>query len=781
MAKSKSTMPKDCCVCCDRKSLFVKCHCDFEACRDCIERYILGENREPACMSCSATWDRRFIAKSFSSKFVTVTLKEHLENVYHERELGLVQSTQGDVAQYLAEKERKVQIALIDDAIQELQVRKARLQNRMYEKHAVVRATMRCPTTGCLGFMDAKCHCQVCGADACKRCRELVDGDGHECDPAILENVEALKRDTKPCPKCASLIFKIEGCFARDTPILMWDQSMKMSQDVQVGDVLIGDDGTPRNVVNICTGEDELFKVCQNNGHDYIVNSKHTLALKTVGSDDVLEIKVDDYIKLSETIQKTLCGFKSSNGINYSQQVVELDPYILGLWLGDGTHTLPIIASNDVEIQRYLLQWCVSNDAELVHDEAVKFRIRRKGKCNGKNASRNPIGQSTSETCKGCTYKKMEICDLVKEDARDTHPSKTNPFMDLLYKYNLVGNKHIPEAYMMNSREVRLAMLAGLIDSDGHVSNDGKRVSVGQVNKRLSDQIATLARSLGYIVNERIVGRKNVKCPGVEPRDYQDNHVVNISSSILSEIPTLLPRKKCKDSDTNKDYQKTAVTVTSIGRGVYYGFQVDSNHRFVAKDFTVLKNCDQMFCVECHTFFSWITLKVQVGGPRHNPHYFEYQTRAGNAPRNPGDVLCGRTLDRHLARRVPAYYSRLVQKLEHMRVVIMPRYEQGDVPGRNTIDRVQFILGNVTPEYFKRNVQKREKAARKNQEIHDILELFVQSTTDDLYKLANNRKPNEFEEETRALTAYCNTELEEVSKAYKCVKHRISAEFDFLK
>jgi len=184
----------------------------------------------------------------------------------------------------------------------------------------------QCPANDCRGFLSTQWKCGICERWTCPDCHELKGYDrdcDHQCDPNNVETAKLLANDSKPCPKCQSLIFKIEGCFAKDTPILMWDGNIKMSQDICVGDILVGDDGEKRIVENLVSGEDELFEIKQNNGNNYIVNSKHTLVLKDP-LNNINLIILDDYLRLSDNIRKSLCGFKYNSDFKYSIEVLSV-------------------------------------------------------------------------------------------------------------------------------------------------------------------------------------------------------------------------------------------------------------------------------------------------------------------------------------------------------------------------------------------------------------------------------------------------------------------------
>lgn len=78
---------------------------------------------------------------------------------------------------------------------------------------------MRCPADGCRGFLSQNYVCGVCEKKTCADCLELLpaeDSSGtkpeHTCKPDLVETAKAIKRETRPCPKCGARIFKLEGC-----------------------------------------------------------------------------------------------------------------------------------------------------------------------------------------------------------------------------------------------------------------------------------------------------------------------------------------------------------------------------------------------------------------------------------------------------------------------------------------------------------------------------------------------------------------------------------------
>jgi hypothetical protein len=207
---NKSTRSKICCP-----------YCDFDVCRTCCETYILSETT-PKCMKsdCAKEWSRKFLRDNFTNVFLTSKYKEHLENVLFDQEKALLPATQHLVEDKIAKERIKNQIKDLDLFIEDLYKQRRELERQILygiktDKQEKTHFVRQCPANGCRGFLSSQWKCGICEQWSCPECHELKgyhrDCD-HKCDPNNVETAKLLAKDSKPCPKCQSLIFKISGC-----------------------------------------------------------------------------------------------------------------------------------------------------------------------------------------------------------------------------------------------------------------------------------------------------------------------------------------------------------------------------------------------------------------------------------------------------------------------------------------------------------------------------------------------------------------------------------------
>jgi len=290
--------------------------------------------------------------------------------------------------------------------------------------------------------------------------------------------------------------------------IVMFNGELKAAKDVVVGDILMGDDSTPREVLTTYRGRDEMFKVTPHRGEPFVATkdcglslvSSRQPALKTYKKEKRFRVKWMENGKetsktfsgLTEESHKKAQEFKEKLGFTgdhiavplgayankakswktqykgyrvdvgcWKEREVTLDPYMLGVWLGDGTSRQSQITNIEPEI------------IEEFNEKLAKMGLKMR-----------------SSKCQKIRY----------DITRDT--SKMNGFMRCLKEHNLVNNKHIPEVYKINSRKVRLEVLAGLLDTDGSYGTGIFEIT--QKSNQLAADIIFLARSLGFYVSHTI-------------------------------------------------------------------------------------------------------------------------------------------------------------------------------------------------------------------------------------------------------------------------------------
>lgn len=330
-------------------------------------------------------------------------------------------------------------------------------------------------------------------------------------------------------------------CHGRGTKILMYDGSIKLVEDIIEGDLLMGDDSTPRTVESLARGRDQMYRVTSTKGESYVVNSEHILCLQHTSTRNIVtEIAVTDFLQTSAKTQRNLKGYRTA--VDFAAVTVDFDPYILGLWVGDGSQRDPVISSQDAVILHYLREFCHQNNSVLTFQSGYDYRI-------------------------SAISKQYE-----------------NLFLGFLKRHNLINNKHIPAAYKINSRAVRLQVLAGLIDTDGYLSNNTYEIT--QKSKQITDDLVFMARSVGLSTTTRIVEKS---CTYLGQRVVGFYYRTFISGDI-DMIPVKLLRKKASTRTQIKDVLRYGITVTPLGEDDYYGFMINGNHRYVLGDFTVTHN-----------------------------------------------------------------------------------------------------------------------------------------------------------------------------------------------
>ena len=219
-----------CNICCDtfnksNRSKVCCNYCDYQACRVCCETYILSETI-PKCMnpSCAKEWSRKFIREKFTNVFINTKYKEHLEGVLFDQERALLPATQPLVEEEIRKEKVRKEIREVDKKILELQRQRRDMEQLIHYAPPASdaaasgggpRFVRSCPADGCRGFLSSQWKCGICEKWTCAQCHELK-GDTrdceHTCDPNSVETAKLLAKDTKPCPKCQTPIFKINGC-----------------------------------------------------------------------------------------------------------------------------------------------------------------------------------------------------------------------------------------------------------------------------------------------------------------------------------------------------------------------------------------------------------------------------------------------------------------------------------------------------------------------------------------------------------------------------------------
>jgi deoxycytidine triphosphate deaminase len=298
---------------------------------------------------------------------------------------------------------------------------------------------------------------------------ELVEVD--EETPFILHPGEFVLGSTLERIRLPDdLVARLEGkALALDT-LIPTTQGWKTMADLQVGDLVFAEDGQPTVVV---AATDPMYgrpcrEVFFSEGTTVVCDVDHqweTVEKSGRRPSGILRSGVVTTRKIEKTLR--VSGERNhqvllAQPVQYPARDLAIDPYVLGAWLGDGTSTKAEITCADPEI--------LSELAYAGYPVAPQRTRRLAYRIGGRGRSRDP---------------------------QTGRYARNDSFSSQLRNLGLLGAKRIPEEYLQASAEQRLALLQGLMDTDGYVDTAG-RCDLTTVHEHLAHEICELVASLGF-------------------------------------------------------------------------------------------------------------------------------------------------------------------------------------------------------------------------------------------------------------------------------------------
>jgi phosphate starvation-inducible PhoH-like protein len=282
--------------------------------------------------------------------------------------------------------------------------------------------------------------------------------------------------------------------------------------DLQVGDLVIGSNGEPTPVLGVYPqGERDIYRVSAQDGSWTLCCGEHLWTVRT--RDDARRNKPWRVLETQDMIGNLRAAHYRryelpllTQPVAFPAREVPMDPYALGLLLGDGCltgSTAPSFTTADPELVSALET--ALPGVKLRHRGRYDYflnRIPAPGEVSGSVAVVNPVTKILRE-------------------------------LDLLGTRSV--SKFVPDDYLYNSAEVRLAVLQGLLDSDGGpVTQKDRtcRVQYSTTSIVLRDDVISLVQSLGGVAYTRrraAVGRTPGRAKGREVQHRCDAHIVDIS------------------------------------------------------------------------------------------------------------------------------------------------------------------------------------------------------------------------------------------------------------
>lgn len=266
--------------------------------------------------------------------------------------------------------------------------------------------------------------------------------------------------------------------------------------EVQVGDLVMGSDGRPTKVL----GKSEVFhdrpcfRVEFDDKTSVVTDAEH---LWQVSYGQRRKAPARGWVKTEVMTTEQLAAFKARGQypvwienaapLVLPEAELPLDPYVLGAWLGDGNTRHAYFHAHEQDLAHFTAEFEARGETviDVPHEKENKRRMHRLR-----------LGTRNAGLCRYGHVKSKKVCRSCRTGPKGLYPV-ASPLASRLRHLGVLGNKHVPAAYLRGSKEQRLLLLQGLMDTDGSWNETRQQAVFTTTLPALADAVQELVHSLG--------------------------------------------------------------------------------------------------------------------------------------------------------------------------------------------------------------------------------------------------------------------------------------------